>query len=374
MSRFDRYMLSQLMVVFGFFSLVLILIYWINRAVRLFDQLIADGQSAWVFLEFSALSLPGVIRIVLPIAAVIAAIYVTNRMASESELTVVQATGYSGFRLARPVLYFGLVVTILSMSIIHYLAPRASQAYTIRTQEISQNVAARLLTEGQFLNPAPGITFYIRDITPRGELLDIFLSDTRNPSGTATYTAKSAFIVGTDNGPQLVMIEGMAQVLDADTRSLVTTGFDDFAYDIGGLIGDTALGQRSESQMPTNLLLWPTPEIIAETGVARDRLVANAHVRLAEPFLAVVGALIGFSTLLLGGFSRFGLWRQVLIAILLIIGVKMVETAAQNAIRQDTGLWALAYVPIVFAALIVWFQLFWAARPGLFRRKQRVSA
>lgn len=362
------------MVVFGFFSLVLILIYWINRAVRLFDQLIADGQSAWVFLEFSALSLPGVIRIVLPIAAVIAAIYVTNRMASESELTVVQATGYSGFRLARPVLYFGLVVTILSMSIIHYLAPRASQAYTIRTQEISQNVAARLLTEGQFLNPAPGITFYIRDITPRGELLDIFLSDTRNPSGTATYTAKSAFIVGTDNGPQLVMIEGMAQVLDADTRSLVTTGFDDFAYDIGGLIGDTALGQRSESQMPTNLLLWPTPEIIAETGVARDRLVANAHVRLAEPFLAVVGALIGFSTLLLGGFSRFGLWRQVLIAILLIIGVKMVETAAQNAIRQDTGLWALAYVPIVFAALIVWFQLFWAARPGLFRRKQRVSA
>ena len=35
---------------------------------ELFDQLIADGQSAWVFLEFTALTLPNVIRLVLPVA------------------------------------------------------------------------------------------------------------------------------------------------------------------------------------------------------------------------------------------------------------------------------------------------------------------
>ena len=54
MARFDRYMLSQLMMLFGFFSFVLIAIYWINSAVRLFDWLIGDGQTVWVFLEFSA--------------------------------------------------------------------------------------------------------------------------------------------------------------------------------------------------------------------------------------------------------------------------------------------------------------------------------
>jgi len=94
-ARFDRYMLSQLVVMFGFFSLVLVLVYWINRAVVLFDRLIADGQSASVFLEFTALSLPGVIRIALPLSAFAAAVYVTNRMTTESELVVVQATGYS---------------------------------------------------------------------------------------------------------------------------------------------------------------------------------------------------------------------------------------------------------------------------------------
>ena len=69
MARFDRYMLSQLMVLFGLFALVLVLVHWINRAVRLFDQIIASGESATVFLELSLLTLPGVIKLVVPVAA-----------------------------------------------------------------------------------------------------------------------------------------------------------------------------------------------------------------------------------------------------------------------------------------------------------------
>jgi hypothetical protein len=34
MSKFDRYMLSQLMMFFGFFALVLVSIYWVNSVLR----------------------------------------------------------------------------------------------------------------------------------------------------------------------------------------------------------------------------------------------------------------------------------------------------------------------------------------------------
>ncbi len=61
MARFDRYMLSQFMTLFGFFSLILVAVYWVNRAVSLFDQIIGGGQSAMVFLELSALSLPNLL-------------------------------------------------------------------------------------------------------------------------------------------------------------------------------------------------------------------------------------------------------------------------------------------------------------------------
>ena len=78
MTRFDRYMLSQLFVLFGFFALVLVALFWINRAVVLFDRLIGNGQSALVFLEFSSLSLPKLVVTVLPIATFAGAVYVTN--------------------------------------------------------------------------------------------------------------------------------------------------------------------------------------------------------------------------------------------------------------------------------------------------------
>lgn len=358
------------MVMFGFFSLVLVLIYWINRAVVLFDQLIADGQSAGVFLEFTALSLPSVIRLALPLAAFAAAVYVTNRMTTESELVVVQATGYSAFRLARPVFYFGLIVALLMSLLMHYLVPLSSARLDQRQADISRNITARLLTEGQFIEPVNGITFYIRDITQAGELQDIFLSDIRNPEEQVTYTATRAFLVNDTAETQLVMIDGLVQVFDTSTERLTTTAFDDFAYNIGSLFTAQGSTKRKENHLSTAELLWPTPEIIAETNRSAAVLIARGHDRFSQTLLGTVAALLGFSALMVGGFSRFGVWRQIIAAILLIVVVKAMETAGINAARSDDRLWFAVYLPVVAGFLIIWFLLFWATRPHLFKRRR----
>lgn len=369
MGRFDRYMLSQLMTLFGFFSLVLILVYWINRAVVLFDQLIADGQSAGVFLEFTALSLPTIIKIVLPLSAFAASLYVTNRMASESELTVAQATGFSPFRLARPVLFFGIIVSLLMSVLTHVLAPAAQTQLNLRQAEIAQTATSRLLREGQFLTPVDGLTVYIRDVTAEGELQDIFLTDSRSAAETVTYTAASAYLVRADTGPQLVMLDGMIQTFRPDTGRLVTTSFADLAYDIGGLMPDIGDTRRSSRELTTLELLFPNAELAAETRKSEVLLFSEGHGRFAEAGLGTVAALLGFATLLIGGFSRFGVWRQVVAAIFLVIFVKGVETVATGMLSDDPTLWPLIYLPIVTGLAIVWFLLFWASRPALLHRR-----
>ncbi|WP_394177158.1 LPS export ABC transporter permease LptF [Yoonia maritima] len=374
MAKFDRYLLSQLMVLFGFFSLVLVLIYWINRAVVLFDQLIADGQSAGVFLEFTALSLPSVIRLALPLAAFAASVYVTNRMTTESELIVVQATGYSAFRLARPVLYFGIVVALLMSILMHFLVPLSSARLAERQVEISQNLTARLLTEGKFIEPVNGVTFYIRNITPVGELQDIFLSDTRSPVRHVTYTATRAFLVNDADDTQLVMMDGLVQTLQIDSQRLSTTSFDDFAYNIGSLIGTAKERGRRDSHLSTWELLNPTPAIMAETRRSEAQLISRGHDRFSQSLLGTVAALLGFSTLLVGGFSRFGVWRQIIAAIFLIVAVKAVETAGLNMARSDENLWFATYLPSLFGFAIIWFLLFWATKPYLFKRRPRDEA
>jgi lipopolysaccharide export system permease protein len=367
-------MLSQLMTLFGFFSLVLIMVYWINRAVILFDQLIADGQSAGVFLEFTALSLPQVITIVLPLSAFAASLYVTNRMSGEAELTVVQATGFSPWRIARSVTVFGLIVTLLMSALVHVLAPAALTQLNTREAEIAATATARLLREGTFITPVEGVTVYIREITPGGELRDIFLSDQRAETEKVTYTAARAYLVQAEDGPQLVMVDGNVQTLRDPSRTLVTTGFDDLVYNLAPLLPATDATRRSSREFPTRALLSPTDDIIAATRKSAETLHAEAHDRVAETALALVAALLGFATLLVGQFSRFGVWRQIVAAIFLVILVKGIETLTTAAIRDAPDRWYLAYVPVLAGGVIVVLLLGRAARPVLWRPRTRVAA
>ncbi|MGJ8604672.1 MAG: LPS export ABC transporter permease LptF [Marivita sp.] len=362
-------MLSQLMVLFGFFALVLVAVYWVNRAVVLFDRLIADGHSAGVFFEFTALSLPGVIALVLPMASFAAAVYVTNRLMSDSELTVVQATGYSPWRLARPVLLFGVIVALMMSALTHVLVPTSMAQLKEREVEISGSISARLLREGAFLHPGPGVTFFIRDITPEGELRDVYLSDRRQDDREVTYTAERAYVVQAENGPRLVMVSGLAQTLRPETRTLSTTIFRDFTYDISTLI----VQNQNLSLRPRHLSTWAMltqPEAMAVlTDVPLSRINEELHGRFQQALLALVAPLIGFATLLTGSFSRFGVGRQIVVAIFLLVLIKLVESAVADPTRNNAQLWPLIYLPSAVGLAIATAVLHLAARP--FRRRPR---
>ena len=363
MARFDRYILSQLLQLFGFFALVLVGVYWINRAVGLFDQLIGDGQSALVFLEFSLLTLPNVIKLVLPVAGFIATVYGINRLMAESELVVMQATGFSAFRMARPVLYFGLCVSAMMLVLVHVLVPASRNLIVAQRAAMSENITARYLTDGTFTHPSPGVTLYIREIAATGELLDLFLADDRSTETRTTYTSRKALFVRGDAGPKLIMFNGLAEVLDRKSDRLSVTRFADFTYDIGALLTAAVPPKRSSAELTTSELLWPSDAVVAETGASRAALLYEAHNRFAEPLLAVSVALIGFSALLLGGFSRFGLWRQIMLAVVLLVVVQAIATVGtQQAARFAHG-WLLAYAAPVFGLAMSAAMLWWAGRP-----------
>ena len=99
MKHYNRYVLGRLTQAFGFFSLILMLAYWINRSLGIFSSLIRDGQSTIVFFELIFLFLPQVVAIILPIAALAATIFIINRMSSESELVILDAAGLSPLAL-----------------------------------------------------------------------------------------------------------------------------------------------------------------------------------------------------------------------------------------------------------------------------------
>ncbi|MEO0766093.1 MAG: LptF/LptG family permease [Pseudomonadota bacterium] len=356
-------MLSQLLWLFGFFALVLVAVFWINRAVQLFDRLIGDGQTALVFLEFSALGLPVLITRVLPIATFAAAVYVTNRLSNESELTVMMATGTSPWRMARPVAVFGLISAVMMSLLSHALVPIASQQLAEREVEISKNITSRLLTEGEFLSPAQGVTFYTRSVGQDGVLRDVFLSDRRNPEQRMIYTAAEAYMVRNADATSLIMVDGLAQRLIEENLSLSTAKFRDFSFDITSLI-------RTEEQMVERLNFMTSNRLLANWDTTAERLgipkgvvAEELHSRFARAAFCVVTALIGFSTLLVGGYSRFGVRREILIAFVLLVALDGMRGSLSGPVLGNAALWPILYTPSILGTLIIG-GLLWRASGG----------
>ena len=374
MQRFDRYVLSQLLVLFGFFSLVLVAVYWVNRAVVLFDQLISDGHSAGIFFEFTALTLPSVIAMVMPMAAFAASVYVANRLSQESELTVMQATGFSPWRLVRPVLTFGLLIALMMSLLTHFLVPQSREQFREREQEISASVSARLLREGVFLHPSEGVTFFFRDMTPDGELRDVFLSDRRDENREIIYTANQAFVLRDGEGSKMVMLEGQAQTLDRAGGRLSTTQFSDLTYDISKLIVPARKKRRKLDTIPTWELLTRNAAVAEETGESPGDVAEVGHMRVQAPLLCVISSVLGFATLLVGSYSRFGATRQIVGAIFLLVIVKLAEGMVTDPVRSNADLWPLVYLPSLIGIVICWVLLRRAARTFRPKRVQVVDA
>lgn len=371
MARIDRYMLSQLLVMFGFFSLVLVALFWINRAVVLFDRLIGDGQSALVFIEFTALGLPKLIVTVLPVATFAASVYVTNRMMGESELTVLQAAGSGPWRLARPVFVFGMCVALMMTVLSHFLVPMAQGQLKQRETEVSRNLTARLLTEGTFLHPTDKVTFYTREIDSDGVLRDVFLSDQSSPTEGVIYTAAEAYLARNGDFTTLIMVDGMAQRLNSVTKRLATAKFRDFSFDISPLVGSDDPAKLSIESMVTPALLGERAAIARRTGNTQGEVAEEFHGRFARSLFCIVAAMIGFATLLLGGFSRFGVWREAVIAFALLIAIDGMRGTLVVQVRDTAAHWPLIYLPSLLGSLLAVTMLWQAANPRWSRRLRR---
>lgn len=368
-SRIDRYLLVQLLSVFAFFTLVLVSVYWVNRAARLFDALIGDGQSFWVFLELSVLTLPNVIRVVLPLSAFAAAVYVAIRLTRDNEMVVLQGTGLSYLRMLRPVVIFGLLVALMLAALMHVLMPLSRAQLAERQVQIAENIAARLLRAGEFLEPADGIVVFLREVTPEGKLIDIFLADSRAPGVRVEYNAATALLVPGPQGPVLVMFDGVALIHQGATNRLTTIAFDDLSYDVGALIGPAGRGSDAR-ELPTGFLREADAELLSEMGLTLAEARFELASRNAQPLLSVVTSLIGFAAVFLGQFSRLGAWRQVLGAIVALVLIQLVGNAAAGMALRDAARAGLAFVPVGLGVLVVAAMLAWASLP----RKGRQGA
>ena len=374
MSRFDRYLFTQYFLMFGFFSLILLFIYWINKAIALFDNLISDGQTFFVFLEFSILTIPPIIPIVAPLAAFAAAIFVTNRLKNDSELTIMQATGFSPLRLSRSIFLFGLVVTIILLIISHYLIPKSNNILLKRQNEVASSLNAKLLKVGSFIHPQNGVTFYIGGISNSGVIEDVFVLDERNKDREIIVTSKSGYLITNNNNPILVLKDGIVQNYDFKSTNLSTIHFQDLSYDLTSWSVKERMSKSKLLLTYSSFDLFRDPELISTLSDSSPiSVLEELHSRILTPLLALIAALIGFSALMIGDYSRFGASKQISVGIVILILIKLSASYGNELMLKSQGNWLALYLPVLIGILIFSFMILLASNQKLLGRSSQAS-
>lgn len=341
---------------FGFFALVLVSVYWINQGVDLFDQLISDGQTILAFLELTTLALPPIIMMVLPVAGFVATLYVFNRLITDSELVILQTAGISPLRLLRPVFYFGAIMAFLVAGLSNGLAPQSEAQFRERSNILGNDLVAQLLRAGVFQSPISGITIYISDISPEGELQGLFIHDRRSETREVTYRADRGYLLRDTENARMILVSGRSITLDRVTNRLSNLSFERLNYDITQAQSPTASGSDEE---PENERAMSTPALIAadqdlanRAGIPLYRIKWELHYRFAQAIFAFFVPLIAASCLMLRNFSRLGLWAQIMLAVGLVIPLQMSKSLLSAQVINAPHLAPLAYVQPLLCAVV----------------------
>lgn len=366
--RLDRYIFAQIVGPFLFFVIVFTGVIWLTQSLRVIDTVVNNGQSAWVFLEFTALLLPMVLALVLPIALFAAVLYGVNRLFTDSEIVVMLAAGVSGSAILRSVTMFALMVLAVVYALTLFLMPTAQREMRDRITEIRGDVAAAFVREGEFLTPVSGVTIYLRDTGQSGELFGVFVQDERDPERSVTYTAERSLLVRDLQGTRLVMFDGIAQSQEAGpNRNLSILRFERLAYDLTQYEEGGPVQFRKPSELFIGELLSIDAERAAPRPVSEYR--AEAHEALSSPLYTLALPLLAVAFVISAGFRRQGFAGRILMAAVAAVSLRLSGFASKSLATGAIEFVPLMYLPPVIGVAAAFWMLS-GMRLGLGRRAQ----
>src|SRR5258708_7676333 len=113
MGSIARYIFRTTLASFARVLVRLTGVIWIPQALRGIDLMTSQGQTILTFLGVTSLVIPALVLIISPIALMIAISHTLNKLATDSEIIVLNAAGFPPFRLFRPFIYATCLVAIV---------------------------------------------------------------------------------------------------------------------------------------------------------------------------------------------------------------------------------------------------------------------
>jgi lipopolysaccharide export system permease protein len=246
MGSIDKYIFRTTLASFAVVLVSLTGVIWITQALRGIDLMTSQGQTILTFLGITSLVIPALVLIIAPIALMIAISHTLNKLATDSEIIVMNAAGLSPYRLFRPFVFATCVVAVMVAFIAAYLAPDGMRRIKQWDADITADVLTNILQPGRFAQLEQNLTIRIRERKPGGLLAGVFIDDRRDPNERVSIVADHGTVLKNDSGSFLILEDGNLERFEVGKRDPALVAFGRYAFDMSKFnqSHDVALGIR----------------------------------------------------------------------------------------------------------------------------------
>jgi lipopolysaccharide export system permease protein len=348
MGSIDKYIFKTTLASFALVLVSLTGVIWITQALRGIDLMTSQGQTILTFLGITGLVIPALVLIIAPIALMIAISHTLNKLATDSEIIVMNAAGFSPFRLFRPFFFATCVVAALVAFIGAYLAPDGMRRIKQWDAEITADVLTNILQPGRFAQLDQNLTIRIRERLPGGVLGGVFVDDRRDPQQRVTIVADHGTVLKNESGSYLVLEDGNLERFEVGKRDPTLVVFQRYAFDMSKFSQgrDVTLGIRER-------YLWElmSPDEKDPTyQQLSGQFFAELHDRFMAPIYPFAFAALTFAFLGAPRTTRQSRNFSIGGSVFAVFGLRMVGFAC-SVMAVKTPIAALVQYVMLFAGI-----------------------
>ena len=327
---------------------------------RLLDLVARNSAPLPSVAEVFFFTVPVALTITIPAGVLVGILIGLSRLAADSEITAMRASGVGVWHFLRIISIFVVVAWAIALVNGVFIAPRSQAALgrledRLKSSQVSFEIQPNVFYEG-----FPKMVVYVRDVHPRpgaSEWNGVFLADITDPAEPRITMAESGIMVG--EGPQTLHLH----LTNGSTHETVAGQPDHYQIstfaetDIPILLppGDTNQGQPPPVGEMTTSELWNQAQ--HSDPITRRWYLIEFHRRFALSTACVVLALVGIPLGLSskkGGKSAGFVLTIILVFAYYSVSLIGVSFAREGRVSPALGVWPADILFLIGGAFLLW--------------------
>ena len=355
MSRFNIYIIKEILL--SFFLLVTLLtgILWLGQGLRHIDLLTSDNISFVSYLSYIVMLIPKITTLTIPISLFLTVLLCINRIRTDSELLILWASGQSNTSiLIKPILLISISIFFIYLLITIMVTPYTLNEIRQKIIEIrSSGISSSILQERKFISPTDELTIFIQE-RDGSKIDNLLIHDLKNKNKPQTYIAQKGEFISDGSIKLLRLFNGNIQILDKSNQRISEIEFDTYDLDLSPYSKVESNHRYSDELFTTEIYRNLHGKSLNELNKYERQQFAEINNRIISPLYLLCLSILPLLVLNYLKSPNSNSVLPISIISLLALLIKIIEISLSNLLIDNNYLVYINYmIPILLLFLFL---------------------